>query len=104
MPVPDFAKRGRFQPLAILPLLVLMTAFILSFLCVFAGHKSGFMDNYPIFTLNVTRMGQNFIQELDGKILSLDFNMSDIMKRSEPELLSATLTVAPVTMLSLIHI
>lgn len=100
MPVPDFARHGRFQPLAILPLLVLMTAFILSFLCVFAGHKAGFMDNYPIFTLNVTRMGQNLIQELDSKILSLDFNMGDIMKRSEPEILPATVTMAPTTMIT----
>ncbi|KAK4502916.1 hypothetical protein PRZ48_006343 [Zasmidium cellare] len=101
MPFADFHKHGRFQPLAILPLLVLMTAFILSFLCVFAGHKPGFMDNYPIFTLNVTRMGQNLIQELDGKILSLDFNMSDIMKRSEPELVPTTVTLAPTTMITM---
>lgn len=101
MPVSDFTKHGRFQPLAILPLLVLTTAFILSFLCVFAGHKPGFMDNYPIFTLNVTRMGQNLIQELDGKILSMDLNLSQIMKRSEPEFVPATVTLAPTTMITM---
>lgn len=100
MSASDFVKRGRFQPLATLPLLVLATAFILSFLCVFAGHKPGFMDNYPIFTLNVTRMGQNLIQELDGKILSLDLNLNELMKRSEPEQVPVTVTMPPQAMIT----
>ncbi|EME78765.1 uncharacterized protein MYCFIDRAFT_43509 [Pseudocercospora fijiensis CIRAD86] len=53
------ARPRQFQPYAILPVLVTLTAFVLTFLCVFAGNKPGMMDDYAVFTLNVSRIGQN---------------------------------------------
>src|SRR5947207_2040525 len=62
---------------ALLALLFSMAAFILGFLCIFAGSKTTFMPSYPIMTvrppfytlrvladspqLNTSRIGQNFI-------------------------------------------
>lgn len=79
----DFAKSGRMQPLALFPVLVMMTAWILSFLCVFAGNKPGYMEDYAVFTLNVSRIGENLIQDFDNKIYAINF--TTITKRSEPE-------------------
>ncbi|EME38091.1 hypothetical protein DOTSEDRAFT_141225 [Dothistroma septosporum NZE10] len=84
MPFFNDGTPKRFHPLAILPVLVVATAFILSFLCVFAGSKPGMMDDYAVFTLNTSRIGENLVQEFDNKIQG--FNTSSILsKRSEPE-------------------
>ncbi|KXT01803.1 hypothetical protein AC578_2023 [Pseudocercospora eumusae] len=73
----------QFQPYAILPVLVTFTAFVLSFLCVFAGNSPGMMDDYAVFTLNVSRIGQNAVNKIDDKIMG--FNISKIVsKRSLP--------------------
>ncbi|KAL3428457.1 SUR7 protein [Phlyctema vagabunda] len=42
---------------ALLPLLFAIAAFILSMLCLFAGHKEGFMEDYDIIRLNTSRLG-----------------------------------------------
>ncbi|KXT16544.1 hypothetical protein AC579_6279 [Pseudocercospora musae] len=82
-PTATMAGRHQFQPYAILPVLVTLTAFILSFLCVFAGNKPGMMDDYAVFTLNVSRIGQNAVNKIDEKIMG--FNISKIVsKRSLP--------------------
>ncbi|KAG9188501.1 hypothetical protein G6011_02424 [Alternaria panax] len=47
--------------IAILPVLCCTTALILSFLCLFAGHKKGFMEDYSLLTLNTSAIGQNLI-------------------------------------------
>jgi len=36
-------------------------AFILSMLCLFAGHKPGYMEDYHIITLNTSTLGHNLI-------------------------------------------
>lgn len=78
MPTPSLSKPTRhFHPYAILPLLVLATSFILSILIVFAGNKPNFMEDYALFTLNTSRIGQNAIEKLDNKILS--FNVTKIV-------------------------
>jgi len=38
-----------------------IVAFVLSMLCLFAGHKPGFMENYHILTLNTSTLGHNLI-------------------------------------------
>lgn len=76
----DFAMSGRMQPLALFPVLVMMTAWILSFLCVFAGNKPGYMEDYAVFTLNVSRVGENLIQDFDNKIYAINF--TSLTKRS----------------------
>lgn len=47
--------------LAILPLLTCTAALILSFLCLFAGHKASFMEDYHLITLNTSRIGYNLL-------------------------------------------
>lgn len=47
--------------LAVLPLLCCTAALILSFLCLFAGHKKGFMEDYSLLTLNTSAIGQNVV-------------------------------------------
>lgn len=46
---------------AIFPLLLAIVAFVLSMLCLFAGHKKGFMEDYHIITLNTSTLGHNLI-------------------------------------------
>jgi len=43
--------------LAIIPLLFSLAALIIAFLCVFAGSKPGFMDDYEILSLNTSQLG-----------------------------------------------
>ncbi|KAK5137716.1 hypothetical protein LTR08_007287 [Meristemomyces frigidus] len=83
-----------FRLLAILPVLIMGIAVILSILCVYAGHTPGMMDDYAIFTLNTSRIGQNLCEELDTKISSVHF------KRAEP-LMVPTITAVPTTMITM---
>ncbi|KAF6842275.1 SUR7 protein [Colletotrichum musicola] len=46
---------------AIVPLVLSMGAFILSFLALFAGHKEGFMEDYDVVRLNMSRLGYNLL-------------------------------------------
>ena len=100
----DEAPRAAGKPstklrlFAILPVLVTIVAFILSFLCVYAGHTPGMMEEYAIFTLNVSRIGQNWRQEIDSKVTNFDFNFkrSVIVPVDLP-----TVTVAPTTLITL---
>ncbi|OJD33838.1 sur7 protein [Diplodia corticola] len=52
------------RPSALFPALCAMAAVILGFLCIFAGHKKDFMEDYHILTLNTSRIGQNILSEL----------------------------------------
>lgn len=91
-------KSNKVRLIAILPVLVTITAFILSFLCVYAGHTPGMMEEYAIFTLNTSRIGENIKQELDGKISNFDFNF----KRSAPIRAAVpVVTPAPTTLITL---
>ncbi|PSN60845.1 integral membrane protein-like protein [Corynespora cassiicola Philippines] len=49
--------------LAVIPAITLVAALILSFLCLFAGHKKDFMEDYHLLTLNVSRLGENILNE-----------------------------------------
>ncbi|KAF1951837.1 integral membrane protein-like protein [Byssothecium circinans] len=49
------------RPLAILPIVCTAVALILSFLCLFAGHKKSFMEDYHILTLNTSRLGEGLV-------------------------------------------
>lgn len=51
------------RPTALIPVLCCTAALILSFLCLFAGHKKGFMENYHLITLNTSAIGETL---LDG--------------------------------------
>ncbi|KAF4976334.1 hypothetical protein FZEAL_6978 [Fusarium zealandicum] len=47
------------------PLVLSLAAFILSFLCLFAGRDEGFMEEYDIARLNMSMLGHNLI-DTDG--------------------------------------
>ncbi|KAK6598180.1 SUR7 family protein pun1-like protein 1 [Botrytis cinerea] len=49
------------QPLAAIPLACSIVTFVLGMLCLFAGNKPGFMEDYHIVTLNTSGIGQDLI-------------------------------------------
>ncbi|KAL1636134.1 hypothetical protein SLS58_009983 [Diplodia intermedia] len=51
------------RPSALFPALCAIVAVVLGFLCIFAGHKKDFMEDYHILTLNTSRIGQNILSE-----------------------------------------
>ena len=72
-------------------------ALILSLLCIFSGHKPGMMEQYNIFTLNASRIGENLRQELDEHIMSIH------LRRSLPlavEVVATPTVVAPTTLIT----
>ena len=70
--------------LRVIGLLTLITAFILTFLCLFAGHNKSFLKDYPVFSLNTSRLGQNWLVELEQKISDVDINLNDLRRRNSP--------------------
>ncbi|KAH6638176.1 actin cortical patch SUR7/pH-response regulator pali [Boeremia exigua] len=48
---------------ALLPVLCCTVALILSFLCLFAGHKKDFMEDYHLISLNTSMIGETIINE-----------------------------------------
>ena len=97
---PKFPSRAstKVRIFALLPILAIITAFVLSFLCVYAGHTPGMMEEYAIFTLNTSRIGQNIRQDLDNKIMDFNFNF----KRSAPVPVALpVITPAPTTLITL---
>lgn len=87
-------RLGSVRLFAILPVLLMMIATILAVLCVFAGSKPGMMDDYAVFTLNTSRIGENIRNELDSKINSIN------LKRSAPAT-PPTITAAPTTTITM---
>lgn len=55
----------RFAVLA--PMALAIVAFILSMLCLFAGNKPGFLEEYNIITLNTSTLGYNLIPDINGE-------------------------------------
>ncbi|KAJ4355188.1 hypothetical protein N0V95_003148 [Ascochyta clinopodiicola] len=51
------------RPTALIPAVCCTAALILSFLCLFAGHKKGFMEDYHLVTLNTSMLGETFLNE-----------------------------------------
>ncbi|CBX95704.1 hypothetical protein IAQ61_004535 [Plenodomus lingam] len=49
------------RPTALIPAVCCVAALILSFLCLFAGHKRGFMEGYDLLTLNTSALGENLL-------------------------------------------
>ncbi|TKA32915.1 hypothetical protein B0A50_01141 [Salinomyces thailandicus] len=89
---------GAARYLAILPVVIIIVAFILSFLCVFAGNKPGFHEEYFVLRLNTSRIGQNIIQKVDNKISSVTLDLKrDI---TEPTVAATTVSTIPSTTLA----
>jgi hypothetical protein len=51
---------------ALIPALCCAAALILSFLCLFAGHKANFMEDYSLLTLNTSAIGQTLLSSSSG--------------------------------------
>lgn len=51
------------RPTALIPALCCTAALILSFLCLFAGHKKSFMEDYHLMTLNTSAIGETLLDE-----------------------------------------
>lgn len=50
-----------------IPLIFSMVSFVLTMLCLFAGSKKGFMEDYHVIVFNTSTLGQNFVKSLaDG--------------------------------------
>lgn len=48
---------------AVLPVLLGLASFILTMLCLFAGSKKGFMEDYAVVTLNTSQLGQTLLND-----------------------------------------
>ena len=74
---------------ALIPALLSAAALILAFLCLFAGHKQGFMEDYSILTLNVSRLGEGLVQgtlgQSSGVLGSLWDHLPDSIQNSAGE-------------------
>jgi len=66
------------RPTALIPALLCAGALTLTFLCLFAGHKRAFMEDYHLLTLNTSRIGSNLLNDGNGPISSLLNNVTDI--------------------------
>ena len=89
---------GKLRLFLGLPVIITAIALLLSVLCVHAGSKPGMMDNYAVFTLNTSRVGENVLRDINGAIKSVDIKF----KRSEPiDAPVAMITPAPTTMVTM---
>ncbi|KAM0721839.1 hypothetical protein Q7P37_002764 [Cladosporium fusiforme] len=100
------SPKGKIRLFAVLPIVITGIALILSILCVYAGSKPGMMDDYAVFTLNTSRIGENVLKDINGKIKSVNLNI----KRSEPVMApvamvtpapTATIASGPTTMITM---
>lgn len=101
-PKRPMSANGKLRLAAVLPITITGIAFILSILCVYAGSKPGMMNDYAVFTLNTSRIGENVLKDINGKIQSVHLDF----KRAEPEPASvpvAMITPAPTTLVTVIE-
>jgi hypothetical protein len=61
---------------ALLPVLCCTAALVLSFLCLFAGHKKDFMEDYHLITLNTSRIGEGLV---DNTLASVSGPAADLL-------------------------
>jgi hypothetical protein len=89
---------GKLRLFLGLPIIITAIALLLSVLCVCAGSKPGMMDNYAVFTLNTSRVGENVLRDINGAIKSVDIKF----KRSEViDAPVAMITPAPTTIITI---
>ncbi|KAH0147843.1 hypothetical protein KCU67_g11688, partial [Aureobasidium melanogenum] len=55
------------RPTALIPVIFGLGAFVLTMLCIFAGSKPDFMQDYSIVTLNTSRIGTNVFNTTSGR-------------------------------------
>ncbi|KAI7285060.1 hypothetical protein KC343_g3582 [Hortaea werneckii] len=96
-PIAPGAQRSFGAPLflSILAAIVATIAMVLAILAVFAGNKPSNMTDYYVFRLNTSRIGQNLIEEVDNKIMSVKFDLK--RELPAPAMATATSIVTPRT-------
>lgn len=99
-PKKPMTATGKLRLFIALPVIITGIASILSILCVYAGSKPGMMDNYAVFTLNTSRLGENVLADINGAIKSIDIKF----KRAELPASApvAMINPAPTTMLTVV--
>lgn len=84
-----------------IPVLMIFVAVLLNCFGLFAGANANTLTDVPVFTVNVSRIGEGIHQNIDGAIA--DFNVDDLrikFKRSQPIEIpapTASFTTIPVT-------
>jgi hypothetical protein len=66
---------------ALIPALCCAAALTLSFLCLFAGHKANFMEDYSLLTLNTSAIGQTLLSS-SGDSSSLSSSIMNLIPDS----------------------
>ncbi|KAI6863244.1 hypothetical protein KC343_g1052 [Hortaea werneckii] len=96
-PIAPGARRSFGAPLflSILAAIIATIAMVLAILAVFAGNKPSNMTDYYVFRLNTSRIGQNLIEEVDNKIMSVKFDLK--RELPAPAMATATSIVTPKT-------
>lgn len=56
---------------ALIPAACCTAALVLSFLCLFAGHKKNFMEDYSLLTLNTSALGETLLSDSSSTLSSL---------------------------------
>jgi hypothetical protein len=67
---------------ALIPALCCIAALILSFLCLFAGHKRAFMEDYSLLTLNTSAIGQTLLSPSSSSSSSLTSSILNLIPDS----------------------
>ncbi|GAB1726175.1 hypothetical protein NU195Hw_g5263t1 [Hortaea werneckii] len=96
-PIAPGARKSFGAPLflSILAAIIATIAMVLAILAVFAGNKPSNMTDYYVFRLNTSRIGQNLIEEVDNKIMSVKFDLK--RELPAPAMATATSIVTPKT-------
>ncbi|KAK5113445.1 hypothetical protein LTR85_010873 [Meristemomyces frigidus] len=91
---PTPRRPGFAMLLAICATLLTMIATILAVLCVCAGSKPGMMNEYAIFTLNTSRIGENLRNNVDSRGAYMQLKRSALVALP-------TITPAPTTLITM---
>ncbi|KAI9651307.1 hypothetical protein NHQ30_001345 [Ciborinia camelliae] len=67
------------RPLAAIPVVCSIVTFILAMLCVFAGNKPGFMEDYHIIQLNTSEVGKDLVPTKSSGSDSKPTSTSDVI-------------------------
>lgn len=99
---PPMAPQKKVR-IALVPTLIISAlALLLTFLLVFAGSKPGQMEDMHVFTVNVSRIGGELHQKVDGAIAGFNVDALHInLKRSVPIGAPASITAPPTTFVTM---
>jgi hypothetical protein len=64
----------KLKIIALVPLILAITGFVLSMLCLFAGTKPNYMESYHIVSLNTTGLGHDQLAKLNTTSLTATIN------------------------------